>query len=60
MILLRFVERGARLHRVISILKTRDSDFAPSLYGYDLTGKGVEIHETPDSVEQLLTSKPGG
>lgn len=60
MILLRFVERGARLHRVVSILKTRDSDFSASLYEYALTGKGVEIHDTPDSVELLLSLKPGG
>jgi len=60
MILLRFVERGACLHRVVSILKTRDSDFASSLYEYDLTDNGVEIHDTPDSAEQLLTSKRGG
>jgi circadian clock protein KaiC len=60
MILLRFIERGARLHRVVSILKARDSDFAPSLYEYSLTDKGVDIRETPDSVEQLLTLKLGG
>ena len=41
MILLRFVERGSRLHRVISVLKARDSDFDPSLYEYDLTDKGM-------------------
>ena len=59
MILLRFVERGVRLHRVVSILKARDSDFASSLHEYDLTDKGMEIHDTPEGVEQLLTSKPG-
>lgn len=60
MILLRFVESGARLRRVISILKARDSDFESSLHEYDLTAKGVAIHDTPDSIEQLMTSKPGG
>jgi len=60
MILLRFVERGANLHRVISILKARDSDFTSSLHEYVLTDKGVLIRDTPDSVEQILTSKLGG
>jgi circadian clock protein KaiC len=59
-ILLRFVERAARLHRVISILKARDSDFVSSLYEYDLTDKGVDIDDTPDSAERLLTPMRGG
>ncbi|MCW5734888.1 MAG: AAA family ATPase [Enhydrobacter sp.] len=59
LVLLRFVERGARLHRMISLLKARDSDFTPSLFEYDLTDTGVKIHDTPDSAEQLLTSARG-
>lgn len=59
-ILLRFVERAARLHRLVSVLKARDSDFSPSLFEYDLTGSGVEIHDTADSAELLLTSQRGG
>ena len=56
MILLRFAERGSRLHRVVSILKTRDSIFAPSLYEYDLTGAGMVIHETAHSVDRILSA----
>ena len=54
MILLRFVERGSRLHRVASILKTRDSIFVPSLYEFDLTDTGMMIHDTADSVDRFL------
>ena len=53
MILLRFVERGARLHRLISILKARESGFEPALHEYDLTDTGIEIHETPASAGQV-------
>jgi circadian clock protein KaiC len=56
MILLRFVERRSRLHRLVSILKARDSSFGPSLYEYDLTDKGMEIHDTPESVDQILST----
>ena len=56
MILLRFVERRARLHRLVSILKARDSGFSPSLFEFDITDRGVEIHDTPDSVDRLLSA----
>lgn len=56
MILLRFIERGSSLHRVASILKTRDSDFIPSLYEFDLTDAGMVIHDTADSVDRLLAA----
>ena len=56
MILLRFVERGSRLHRLVSILKTRDSNFVPSLYEFDLTDTGMVIHDTAESVDRLLAA----
>jgi circadian clock protein KaiC len=56
MILLRFVERGSRLHRLVSILKTRDSNFVPSLYEFDLTDTGLVIHDTADSVDRVLAA----
>jgi circadian clock protein KaiC len=61
MILLRFVERGSRLHRLVSILKTRDSNFVPTLYEFSLTDTGMVIHDTADSVDRLLAAgeEPG-
>jgi hypothetical protein len=41
---------------VVSILKTRDSIFVPSLYEYDLTDRGMVIHETTDSVDRILAA----
>jgi len=53
MILMRFVERGAHLHRLISVLKMRESDFDPTLYEFKLTPTGMEIQETSDSAEAI-------
>lgn len=55
MILLRFVERQSKLHRVISILKVRDSDFDPLLYEFALSKTGFKIHQTSTSVDILYT-----
>jgi circadian clock protein KaiC len=66
MILMRFVERGSHLHRLVSILKTRDSNFVPSLYEFDLADTGMMIHDTAESADRLLaageepTPKQGG
>jgi len=46
LVLMRYVEMGARLHRVISVLKVRNSDFDPSLYEYVTTGQGLQIEGT--------------
>ena len=43
MLLLRFIEFKGALHRVISILKVRDSGFDPRLYEFALTDRGPKI-----------------
>ncbi len=55
MILLRFVEQRSRLHRLISVLKVRDSDFDPTLYEFRLTDSGMEIEHSSDSAEAILS-----
>ncbi len=55
MILLRFVEQRSRLYRLISVLKVRDSDFDPTLYQFTLTRTGMEIEESSDSAEEILS-----
>lgn len=55
MILLRFVERRSRLHRLISILKARDSNFDPSLHEFTLSAAGVSINDTSESAEAILS-----
>lgn len=58
MISLRFVERGSRVHRIISILKVRDSGFDPALRKYIITETGIQVGETSGSVDTLLANTP--
>lgn len=58
MILLRFAERRSRLHRLISVLKVRDSNFDPSVREFVLTGNGVRIGDTSEETLSGL-SAPG-
>jgi circadian clock protein KaiC len=55
-ILLRFVEVGASLYRVISILKVRESNFDSALRQFSITASGIEIAEDQQSAESILTS----
>jgi circadian clock protein KaiC len=57
MILLRYVERGSSLHRVISVLKARDTGFASSLHEYHITGKGIVIDKASDSVDLMMSGQ---
>jgi circadian clock protein KaiC len=56
MILLRFVEQRSRFHRLISVLKMRDSDFDPSLYEFVLDNNGFQIKDTPESAREILSN----
>ena len=60
LILMRYVEMGARLHRMISVLKVRNSDFDPSLYEYATTGQGLIIKETLAGAGTALAGVPHG
>lgn len=56
LILMRYLEKGARLHRMISILKVRNSDFDSSLYEYVTTSYGLRIGETLAGADAAVTS----
>jgi len=56
MILLRFIELRSRLHRLISILKVRNSDFDASLHEFTISARGIEIQDTPESAEAIMAS----
>ena len=43
LVLMRYVEMGSRLHRMISVIKVRNRDFDPTLYEYVTTGQGLQI-----------------
>ena len=47
LILLRYREDGARLRRVISVLKVRDGEFDPHSREFELGGEGMRFSETP-------------
>jgi circadian clock protein KaiC len=53
-ILLRFVESGARLYRLMSILKVRDSSFDSDLRQVSLSTAGFELAEDSSSAKAIL------
>jgi len=55
-LLLRFVEVGASLYRLLSILKVRDSDFDSALRLFSITSNGIDIAENSESAESILSS----
>jgi circadian clock protein KaiC len=59
LVLLRNVEHDGRLHRILSILKVRDSDFNPSIRRYMITSNGLRLFSPSDTEAGLLTSISG-
>ena len=59
LILLRFSEAEARMHRLVSILKVRDSDFDPTVREFRISSEGFSIHDGYDSAEAILSSIAG-
>jgi circadian clock protein KaiC len=58
LILLRFIERGSSLHRLMSILKIRDSRFDASLHRFVLTPEGINLDKTTEAAEAILSDIP--
>ena len=59
-VVMRFVEYEARLHRVLSILKMRDSDFDPAVFEFVVGDGGVHIDREMAHVRKLLRPFAGG
>ena len=57
-ILLRYVELRSQLHRLISIVKTRESDYDTSIREFQITANGLEVAPTFESAEAVLTHLP--
>jgi circadian clock protein KaiC len=55
-ILLRFIETGASLYRLLSILKVRDSAFDSDLRELHFTAGGLELDENSKSAKSILLS----
>jgi len=53
-ILLRYVEPRSRLHRLISVLRVRESGFDPGVREFTITDRGIEVDPTTDGAEAVL------
>jgi circadian clock protein KaiC len=42
-VLLRYVEVGSQLHRLISIIKTRESDYDTAIREFRITPQGLQV-----------------
>ena len=54
-ILLRYVELRSQLHRLVSILKVRESDYDSAIRAFRITGQGIAVDATFDGAEAVLT-----
>jgi circadian clock protein KaiC len=54
-ILLRYVEYEARIRRLVSILKVRESPYDSSLREFTVTSRGIEVAPTFESAEAILS-----
>ena len=59
LILLRFVELGAQLYRLISVLKVRDSQFDQSLHEYTTSSQGLLIDPASTSAQAIMLGSSG-
>jgi circadian clock protein KaiC len=51
---MRFVELRAHLHRVIAVLKVRDSLIDPAFHRFTITGEGIAIEDDASGAENVL------
>ena len=56
-LLLRFVELRSQLYRMLSVLKMRESDNDPALRLFSITSDGIDVAETFESAEAILTGQ---
>jgi circadian clock protein KaiC len=55
---LRYVELRSHLYRMVSVLKMRESDYEPSLREFSISSRGIDVAETFESAEAILTGQP--
>jgi circadian clock protein KaiC len=53
-IMLRYVEVASQLHRLISVLKVRESDHDTSIREFSISRQGLEVSHTFESAEAVL------
>jgi len=59
LILMRYVEARSRMHRILSVIKVRNSDFDPTLYEYVTTGQGLSIGGVLEGAEMVPGRQAG-
>ncbi len=55
MVLMRFAEYRARLHRLFSIIKVRGSSFDPAMREFRITDRGIALADTFATAESILS-----
>ena len=58
LVLMRYLEARSLLHRVISIVKTRDSDFDAGQLEFAVTGRGLVVDATSERAQALTGGGP--
>jgi circadian clock protein KaiC len=59
-ILLRYVERGARLHRLLSLVKVRESGYDSSIREFRISSDGLDVSASFASAQSVLTAGDPG
>jgi circadian clock protein KaiC len=54
-IMLRYVELRSQLHRLVSIMKMRESRYDTSIREFKITDRGIEVSSSFESAEAILT-----
>jgi circadian clock protein KaiC len=57
-LILRYVEMGGQMHRLISLLKKRLSDFDKSLREFEITRFGIKVGEPLTNMRAIITGLP--
>jgi circadian clock protein KaiC len=56
-ILVRYLELNSQIHRLISILKMRESSYDSSIREFKITESGIEVADSFESAEEILTGR---
>lgn len=56
-LMLRYVEIGARLFRLLSILKIREHDYDSSVRAFEISPKGIQLAASSASAERILAGR---
>jgi circadian clock protein KaiC len=58
LLFLRYVELRSHLYRLMSVLKMRESNHDPSLREFSISPRGIDVAESSESAEAILSGQP--